>query len=386
MSLERALAWLDPRAAEMEALLRELVEIPSHTPDVAGNDAAAARWLDATLALGGGALAGETVRSSSSFGRHARVSTEAAERGGAVLLLGHHDTVFPTQVFAGYREDGPLLRGPGVLDMKGGLVVISFALGALAEAGLLARVPLRAVSVSDEEVGSPESRALVAEASRGAACALVFESGRTNDLIVTRRKGTGGLTVVAHGKAAHAGNVHHEGRNAIWALARFVDGAQQLTDYARGVTVNVGKIAGGIGKNTVPDRAEALVDLRFVERSDGEALIAALRERAATAAVEGTSIEMTGGLTRAPLHRTDASAALAAEYGACQRACGLGGDESPLLGGGSDANTAAALGVPAIDGLGPRGKGFHTVDEFIERSSLVPKAAALVRFLALRAV
>jgi glutamate carboxypeptidase len=304
-----------------------------------------------------------------------------------VLLVGHHDTVFPKASFAGFREDGALLRGPGVLDMKGGLVVIAYALAALHEVGMLSRVPVRVVSVADEEIGSPEGRTLVLDAAKGAAAALVFESGRVNDQIVTRRKGIGALTVVAHGKAAHAGNNHTDGVNAIWALARFIERAQELTDYERGVTVNVGKISGGIGKNTVPDRAEALVDCRFLTARDGAELVAALRDAAEAAAekVFGSSIEISGGISRMPLERSDASAVLLAEYAACARASGLGADEAPLIGGGSDANTVAAAGVPAIDGLGPRGKGFHTVDEFIERATLIPKAEALVRFLASRA-
>jgi glutamate carboxypeptidase len=309
--------------------------------------------------------------------------TAAGKQNGAVVLAGHHDTVFPVENFHGFKEDGTLLRGPGVLDMKGGLVVIAFALGALAEAGVLAEIPVRVVSVSDEEVGSPEGKALVIEAARGAHSSLVFESGRTNDLIITRRKGTGGMTAVAGGKAAHAGNLHHEGRNAIWALARFVDAAQKLTDYDRGVTVNVGRISGGIGKNTVPDRAEALLDFRFVSHADGQAIEAALHEaaKAAASSVLGTTLELQGGISRVPLERTDASARVMAAYAACAKAEGLGGDESPLLGGGSDANTTAAAGVPSIDGLGPRGKGFHTVDEYIERATLIPKTAALVRYL-----
>jgi glutamate carboxypeptidase len=248
-------------------------------------------------------------------------------------------------------------------------------------------VPVRAVSVADEEIGSPEGRALVLDAARGASCALVFESGRVHDQIVTRRKGIGGITVVAHGKAAHAGNNHADGVNAIWAMARFIEQAQELTDYDRGVTINVGKLTGGIGKNTVPDRAEALVDFRFLTAPDGERVLSQIRDaaQAAAAKVAGSSIEVLGGISRQPLERTDASAALLAEYAACARAAGLGADEAPLIGGGSDANTVAAAGVPAIDGLGPRGKGFHTVDEFIERATLLPKAEALVRFLASRA-
>jgi glutamate carboxypeptidase len=381
MSLEAALSWLDPRASEMESLLRELVEISSHTPDVAGNDRVATRLVEAALALGQGALSGSEVRGpTGKYGLHLLLSTEAAEKGGSILLIGHHDTVFPEKSFSGFREDGKLLRGPGVLDMKGGLVVCVYALGALAQAGLLARIPVRLISVSDEEVGSPEGKSLVEHAAEGAACALVFESGRPGDLVVTRRKGTAGLTVTAHGKAAHAGNLHHEGHNAIWSLARFIDRAQKLTNYDRGVTVNVGKISGGIGKNTVPDQAEALVDFRFVTREDGEATLAALRQIAAE--VPGTRLEYSGGIGRLPLERTEASSQLAETFGECQRAAGLGAGEEKLLGGGSDANTAAAVGVPAIDGLGPRGKGYHTVDEFIERDTLVPKTAALVRYLA----
>jgi glutamate carboxypeptidase len=383
--MEQALAWLFEQQGAMERDLAELVEISSHTPDLDGVTKSAERWVAQTRAITGDALQGGVVASKSGkYGAHVTLSTSGDD---AILLVGHHDTVFPKATFHGCREDGTLLRGPGVLDMKGGLVVIGYALGALHQAGILPRVPVRVVSVGDEEIGSPEGRALVLDAARGAACALVFESGRVNDQIVTRRKGIGGLTVVAHGKAAHAGNNHADGVNAIWAMARFIERAQELTDYERGVTINVGKLTGGIGKNTVPERAEALVDFRFLTQRDGELLLSQIKDAAEAAAekVFGSKIEVHGGISRPPLERTDASALLLAEYAACARASGLGGDEAPLIGGGSDANTVAAAGVPAIDGLGPRGKGFHTVDEFIERTTLLPKTEALVRFLASRA-
>jgi glutamate carboxypeptidase len=384
-TLEQALAWLDKQQGAMERDLAELVEISSHSPDLEGVTKSAERFVAQLRALAGDALEGGVVPSKSGkYGAHVAMRTPGD---GAILLVGHHDTVFPKATFSGFREDGALLRGPGVLDMKGGLVVIAYALAALKQLNLLSRVPVRVVSVADEEIGSPEGRALVLDAARGASAALVFESGRAGDQIVTRRKGIGALTVVAHGKAAHAGNNHTDGVNAIWAMARFIERAQELTDYERGVTVNVGKIAGGIGKNTVPDRAEALVDLRFLTARDGEQLISALRDAAEAAAekVFGARIEVQGGISRVPLERTDASGQLMAEYAMAARASGLGADEAPLIGGGSDANTVAAAGVPAIDGLGPRGKGFHTVDEFIERATLIPKTAALVRFLASRA-
>jgi glutamate carboxypeptidase len=190
----------------------------------------------------------------------------------------------------------------------------------------------------------------------------------------------------ATGKAAHAGNAHDKGANAIWALARFIDRAQALTDYARGVTINVGKVSGGESKNTVPDTASCVLDMRFSRMVDGEATVEALRVAAAEACagVPGTSIAIAGGPARAPLERTAENAALCAEYAAHARAAGLGDGEAPLLGGGSDASTTSAMGIPSIDGLGPRGSGFHTKDELVEIASLVPKAEAMAAFIAAR--
>ncbi len=383
-ALQDALTWLREQTPAMERDLAELVEQNSFTDHREGGQAVGAR-LASLFDLP--ELDARVVPSPS--GRYAdhRVWATAA-LGPKILLLGHLDTVFPPGSFEGYRRDGDLRRGPGVLDMKGGLVVVAYALRALARAGLLAATPLRVVVVADEEVGSPEGKAVIAEAAAGGAgAALVFEAGRARDAIITRRKGTGGLRAVARGKAAHAGNLHHEGVNAIWALARFVDAAQALTDYARGVTVNVGHFQGGLNKNTVPDLAEAKVDVRFCSQADGQAVVDALAEaaRRAAAGVPGARVELAGGLARLPLERSEASGRLAERYGACALDEGLGAEEAPLLGGGSDANTTSALGIASIDGLGPRGKGFHTNDEQIEVATLVPKAAALARFLAAEA-
>jgi glutamate carboxypeptidase len=278
--------------------------------------------------------------------------------------------------------DGERAFGPGVFDMKGGLVVMAFGLAAARRAGLLARLPVAGLVVSDEEVGSPESQPLLRERARGAACALVFESGRPGDLVVTRRKGVASLRAEARGVAAHAGNEPEKGRSAIWTLARFVDRAQALSDPARGRSVNVGVIQGGTSKNTIPDRASCEVDLRFLTAEDGRALEAALRHAAGEATIPGTTLELVRGGVRVPLERTPESAALAAEYGACQVACGLGAGEAPLAGGGSDACTTSEAGLPSIDGLGPRGAGYHTTAEEVDLASLVPKAQALLRFLA----
>jgi len=378
---EAAASWLAGRLGEMEEALAALVEVNSWTENAEGGRKVGA-LLREQFSMPG--LVAEVVPSTR-YADHLVFRSEGKKGLEPVALVGHLDTVFPPGKFEGYRKEGALRRGPGVLDMKGGLVVIAWTLKALAASGGLEKLPpLRLVVVSDEEVGSPEGAGVIRKAIAGAKACLVFESGRAADAIITRRKGTGMATAVAHGKAAHAGNAHQEGANALWALARFVDRVQQLTDYPRGITVNVGKVTGGQGKNTVPDHAMAEVDLRFCTRADGEELVRRFGQAAeeAAASVPGTRIEVKGGVSREPLERTEASAALMAAYGACAHASGLGHGEAPLVGGGSDASTSSSMGIPSIDGLGPRGKGFHTVDEFIEVDTLIPKAQALARYLA----
>jgi glutamate carboxypeptidase len=373
-----ALSWLTAQRGAMEALLERLVAVNSFTENRAGVQAVANLVAGQLRTLG---IAVE-VRPSARFGPHLLFTGPA--NGAPVFLLGHTDTVFAPGTFEGFRRDGSRAVGPGVFDMKGGIVVMLFGLVAGKRAGLLERVPVKGILVADEEVGSPESQPLIRAHATGALCALGFESGRPGDLLVTCRKGVGSLHAEARGLAAHAGNEHEKGKNAIWSIARFIDRAQALTDYARGRTVSVGLVSGGTTKNTVPAEARCEVDLRFETVDDGRALAEAVEAISADAAVPGTTLEIARGAWRDPLERTQASSALAKEYGDCQRESGLGQGESPLVGGGSDACTTGAAGIPSIDGLGPRGKGFHTTGEEVDLSTLVPKAAAFLRFLARR--
>lgn len=377
--VDDALAWLAGQRPAMESMLHGLVEHNSFSRNSQGV-AAVASVLEAQLH--GIGLRVERI-ASERFGPH--VAFRGPAPGPPVFLVGHMDTVFPPASFERWERSGDLARGPGVYDMKGGLVVLLFGLFAAKRAGLLDRVPVAGMLVSDEEIGSPESQPLLRARVQGAAAALCFESGREGDRIVTARKGVGSLHAEAHGVAAHAGNEHERGRNAIWALARFVDAVQSLTDHARGTTVNVGVFRGGLSRNTVPDAASCDVDLRFETADDGVRLAAKIRDAAFDAAIPGTRIEVARGAWREPLLRTDASGVLAAEYGACQVESGLGSGEAALVGGGSDACTTGSVGVPSIDGLGPRGRGFHTTEEEVDLTSLVPKASALLRFLARRA-
>jgi glutamate carboxypeptidase len=384
--IDRIRAALMDREAAMLMQIERLVGVNSFTENREGG-----KRVGAMLAELLGEIPGVSLRviPSDRYAPHLVAASAAAVSSseGAIAIIGHLDTVFPPGTFEGFHRQGDVARGPGVLDMKGGLVVAIEALRALAEVGVLDRLPVRFVIVSDEEVGSPEGQPILRREVAGAACALTLEAGRQADRVITARKGTGLAKVVAKGRAAHAGNAHQQGANAIWALARFIDRAQAITDYERGVTVNVGKVSGGQSKNTVPDEAEAQVDFRFIRIADAEATFAALVAAgyAAAASVSGTCITVDGGPARMPLERTEDNVALYREYAACARAFGLGDGEAPLLGGGSDASTTAAMGIPSIDGLGPRGSGFHTKEEMIEVSSLVPKAEALAAVLLGRA-
>jgi glutamate carboxypeptidase len=380
---EEAARWLEDKQRVMEDELARLVEVNSFTENTEGGRKVG-EMLRVLFGIDGLA---SRVTPSAKYADHLSFASREAAKVAPIAMVGHLDTVFPPGVFEGYRRDGDLARGPGVLDMKGGLVVVAYAIKALAETcGIDAIAPLRVVIVADEEIGSPEGQRVIVDGIRGADGCLVFEAGRKEDKIITRRKGTGGLQIKAFGKAAHAGANHKDGVNAIWALARFIDRVQSLTDDDKGITVNVGKITGGQGKNTVPDLAEAHVDIRFCTRADGDALAEAVARAAREAAesVPGTRLEVEGGVARQPLERTVASEALMHAYAAAARASGLGDAEAPLIGGGSDASTSSSIGIASIDGLGPRGLGFHTKDEQIEVLTLVRKAQALARFLASR--
>ena len=387
--------------SEQVPFVRRLVDQPSFTG--ARDDVEAAALIVDECAESLGLRCRRVPDSTGVYADH-RVYTTAVTSADtqSLALVGHIDTVFPrnTGFLRFVRDDGPagpetgdIIRGPGVLDMKSGLSVILFALGALQRAApeLAARLPLRFVCNSDEEVGSPTSEPLFRELAPRLTLGLVFEAGRENDLIVTARKGGGMFELTVRGRAAHAGNDHAAGINAIHALALLVPRVEALTDYARAITVNVGVIEGGTSKNTVPERARCLIDTRFDTMRDAESVIAQLQALAAVPfgpqeeipdKLRAVTVELSGHLTRPPMEAGPGSTALRQRYESCAAAVGLGIGEAPRQGGGSDGNLLAAFGVPTIDGLGPYGKFFHQTTEWSSLISLRRRTAALALLLA----
>jgi len=356
--------------------LAELVRINSFTENKAGVDRVGQRIVEKLSSIGYEHLPFDSGQEIGLF--HHLVPPEGSAK--PIVLLGHLDTVFPPDSgFVDFTADGDRLRGPGVFDMKGGLAVVVFALKALYEEG--GDVGATILLNSDEEIGSPHSKPWLCERLQKMDAALVFEGGRDGDALITCRKGSGRMFVRTSGRAAHAGMRHHEGINAAVQLCHACIALDELTDYARQVTVNIGVVRGGIAKNVVPESAEALVDFRYVDAADLETLRTEVKSIEATEFVDGATTEIELIHARPPMPRTDEGVELMRRYADASLEVGLSCGEAPLQGGGSDANLAALEGVPVIDGLGPYGGGCHTTDEWIYAQSLLAKTRALAVFL-----
>lgn len=351
----------------MFRLLRDLVLQPSPSRCKPGVDAVGAR-LAAGLQTSGMVL--ETFRQSE-FGDHLLFRTPAAAGGRpAILLFGHMDTVFPLDSpFNWYKDQDGTVSGPGVIDMKGGLVAAIYALKALAACELLADIPLTLLCNADEEIGSPSSTAIFqAEAGRSLA-ALGFECGGLNGEVVTGRKGRSGYRLIVTGRAGHAASAGADKASAILELAHKTIALEGLNDSRRGIVVNVGLIQGGIGPNTVSDHAAAEIDTRFLTRTDAAETAAHLAEITSRSTVAGTTaaLEYVGG--RPPMEQNDRNSGLFRIIRAEAERLGQPCMEE-LRSGVSDANTIAQCDIPVVDGMGPIGAGDHSDREYMLRHSL----------------
>ena len=282
------------------------------------------------------------------FGDHLRISWGQGDR--QLLLLGHMDTVWPMGEVQRrpFRVSQDKATGPGVFDMKGGLVIALYAVMAMQELGLKPAHRLVFLFNSDEEVGSLSSRPLIEEEARRSEAALVLEPSRENAL-VTWRKGVGRFELEIQGEASHAGAAHERGVSAVQELAHQIIRLESMTDYERGTTVNVGVVEGGSKVNVRPASAWAAIDLRVLTATEGRRMADAILSLQPVN--PETTLIISGGINRPPWETSPASDALferAKRIGAT-----LGLDLWPAgTGGGSDGNFTAALGVPTLDGLG----------------------------------
>ena len=302
--------------------------------------------------------------------------------GRGILVLAHLDTVHPIGMIEKdlkIRREGDSIFGPGIYDMKAGGYIAYYALRHLVRQGKKPKLPVTFLFIPEEEVGSPTSRARIEAAAKDHKYALVMEPGRDGDKVVTSRKGVGRFVMTVKGRASHAGVRHEDGRSAIVEMARQILRIEGKTDYARGITCNVGLIDGGTGVNVVPAECRVEIDLRVPSQQLAEEMTHWFFGLEAI----GSDVEVTveGGMNRPPYQKDAGIADLFGKAQTIYREIGKELADVPLTGGGSDGNFTAALGIPTLDGLGADGKGAHAAYEQIYYSSLVPRTYLCARLL-----
>jgi glutamate carboxypeptidase len=356
--------------------IQQLVEIESPSDVKAAVDR-----LGTVLASRFGELGGKVrVHRAEKFGNHLEIRFKAARAGNSkpVLLLGHTDTVYPIGTISKmpFRVTKGRVFGPGVLDMKGGIALMLHVIEALLEwSGRKLPRPVTVFLVSDEEVGSQSSRAITEKLARESDAVLVLEpAAGLNGAAKTSRKGVGEYELRVFGKAAHSGLDFEKGQSAVVELAHQVLAISKLVDLQRGITLNVGKISGGTRVNVVPAEARASIDVRIASKQDAPEV--ERRLRALEPVNPNCKISLNGGINRPPMERTPDVAALFTKAAAIARELGWDLEEA-AVGGGSDGNFTAALGIPTLDGLGVVGEGAHAEHESILISEL-PRRAALL--------
>ena len=364
--------YIDAHREEMLALWKRLVSMESPSADKAAVDRVAAVLAEEL------AKTGTDVRLEPMSGGDLLVADWNTAAGNApVVFCGHMDTVFAKGTLAEMplREGDGKLYGPGVLDMKGGLVIALYALKALAASGWRQR-PIRVIFVGDEETGHLGSNAelRIGELAAGAAASMNFETGDLQGGLVVGRKGSGVLTLEVSGVSAHAGRSPEVGRSAILEMAHKIIAIQALNDLPNGTSVNVGVISGGTVVNAVPDACRAEIDLRFTDPARGEATVARIREIAENCTVEGTSGRVRVNTMSVAMTTDEKILGLFAHIRETARAIGCG-DVTPVQSGGwSDACLIAAAGVPVVCGMGVRGEFNHTPREYAVVESLYQRA------------
>lgn len=375
MSEAQITDWLASQRQAMIDLLRDVVNIDSGSYDKEGVDSVGARFERHFAEHG----IPSHRESHGTFGDalHAEVAKPGSNEK-PVLLMGHRDTVFGKGE-AGRRpfaiKDGRAY-GPGVADMKAGLVMNVFVATAFHKFGGSPH-PIKVLITSDEEIGSPSSRPVIEREGRAARAVFNSEPGRPTGNVVTSRKGGIFMHMAVTGKAAHSGANFAAGVSAIGELAHKIIQIHALTDLTKGITLNVGLVSGGQSVNTTAPFAEGQIDMRYVDPKDRATMMAEIERIIATPYVPGTSATLIIKGEFVPVVQSEASKALFENYQAAAKQAGLTALQGEFSGGCADSGFTAAVGTPTICGVGPVGGLAHTPEEYLELDSIVPRAQTL---------
>src|SRR5882724_9544223 len=375
-SEQKILEWLGGQHGAMLALLETLVNTDSGSYNKPGVDAVGGHIR---AFLQGHGIASE-VTPDTKFGDaiSATVGQNAPPLGNRpILLMGHRDTVFPKgePTRRPFKIEGDRAYGPGVADMKAGLVMNAFVLAAFQKFGG-APAPLVGLFTSDEEIGSPACRPIIEAEARRARAVFNSEPGRPSGNLVTGRKGGVFMKMELTGRAAHSGGNFAEGISAIEELARKTIALHTITDLTKGTTLNVGLVSGGQTVNTVAPWAKCEIDLRYVTPPDREAAMAKITHIVETANVPGTSARLEIAGEFKPLVQGPENKKLFDHYAACANDLSIH-VEGEFTGGCADSGFTSGVGTPTICAVGPVGAKAHTPDEFLMVDSLVPRAQTL---------
>ena len=376
--VSRLLADLRDQTPAMLVLIERLVNIDSGSYHKPGVDQVGAVLAERLAGLGF-AIARQPLAE-----RGDQVTaTRRLGGAGRLLILGHLDTVWPAGTVAGWRfaRTGERAAGPGVGDMKGGLVMALFALERLLRDGLAGLADIRFLLVPDEELGSVQSRAWIEREAADADWALVLEPARPGGGLVTARGAVGAVFLDARGRSAHAAVNYAKGASAVRELARMVGPLEALSRPDDGVTVNVGVFRGGAARQVVPHEAVLHLDVRARSAADSERLLADIRRLAGDVANPEVAVAMRGGFTRPAFPRAAGTVALYERAAGLAARLGIPAFEVASSGG-SDGSFAASLGVATLDGLGPICHDTCSRDETIEIASLAERGALFAGLIA----
>lgn len=371
--------YFERRKSELLKFIRTLVETESPSAYAEGIRKVVSLLADKAQKIQG--VSSVERIESGEYGEHLRVRafTEASSSG-QILIVGHTDTVHELGSWKNlWLESDGSIFAPGIFDMKANCALALEAIRACSVLNLKPQRPVVLVLTCDEEIGSTRGRPVIEEEAKGAACALVLEPPASGGRVKTERKGTGIFTLEAKGRAAHAGLEPEKGASAVLEISRQIERLHSMSDAALGTTINVGVVEGGTRVNVVAAEARAEIDVRFATAAEGERVAEAIRNLKPFD--ERVQLIVGGGINRPPLERSEKVVAL---YNHARRVASALDYElgEARVGGASDGNFVAALGVPVLDGLGIDGDGAHAAHEHIRTEDLARRGALLTGLLA----